>query len=121
MPPFLHHPKHVDDRCFYKEIALNQPLEKGTAIIVKGILIPVAWNSQGKVTLLAVADFNEKEYRLDDAELLDACDTLRQKLVELHGIPFCRGTEQWLRVISYRLLQKTSHTNQPAATRPECN
>jgi hypothetical protein len=90
---------------------LNQPFVEGPPIFVKGILIPVGWNSRGEITLLAVADFNEKEYRIDDADLIAECESLLQKLVELHGFPYCRGTEQWLRVISYRLLQKAANTN----------
>ena len=90
---------------------MNQPVLEGPPISVKGILIPVGWNSRGDITLLAVADFNEKEYRIDDADLIAECESLLQKLVELHGVPYYRGTEQWLRVISYQLLQKTSNTN----------
>lgn len=90
---------------------MNQPYEEGPPIFVKGILIPVGWNSRGEITLLAVADFNEKEYRIDDVDLIAECGSLLQKLVELHGAPYYRGTEQWLRVISYRLLQKTGDTN----------
>lgn len=90
---------------------MNQPYEEGPPIYVKGILIPVGWNSRGEITLLAVADFSEKEYRIDDADMIAECESLLQKLVELYGVPYFRGNEQWLRVISYRLLPKAGNTN----------
>ena len=97
---------------------MNQPTIEGSPISVKGILIPVGWNSRGGITLLAVADFNEKEYRIDDADLISECESLLQKLVELHGVPFYRENEQWLHVISYRLLQRTAIANSAISVTP---
>jgi hypothetical protein len=67
-------------------------------ITVKGVLIPVAWAPGGDITAMAVATFDEKEFRLTTD---DACIQWQELLsckVSASGIPFEQDGVQWLRV-----------------------
>jgi len=69
-------------------------------ITIKGILIPVAWASGGDVTAMAVATFDEKEFRLTADDAWNQWRELLSQKVSASGIPFEQDGIQWLQVRS---------------------
>ncbi len=58
----------------------------GEQVSIKGILVPVAWDSDGNVTKAAVATFNEEEYVVEEDEKGKRLLSLMQQVVEVSGV-----------------------------------
>lgn len=82
-------------------------IQADETITINGILVPVSWNAAGKILCVAVSTFDEKEYRLADH---DAADQLQESLyreVSIQGRAFRRGSEQWITVQSFHIIQSS--------------
>lgn len=83
------------------------PRQDLTTII--GILIPVAWTSSGEITCLAVATFDEKEYRLAAGEKVDQWQGRRGQMLSVQGVPYEKNGFQWFSVHSFQLIDAKIH------------
>ena len=74
-------------------------------VTVRGVLVPVAWAPGGDVTGLAVATFDEKEFRLEAGNAWDQWRELLNRMVSVDGIPYEQDGVQWLHVRSLRSIE----------------
>jgi hypothetical protein len=76
-----------------------------SATTIKGILIPVAWASSGKITCVAVATFDEKEYRVAADDKVDQWQHYLSRVVSVQGTPYVQNGLQWFSVQSLQLVE----------------
>jgi hypothetical protein len=86
---------------------LNPPSRSNASITINGVLVPVAWNSSGHVTCVAVSTFDEKEYRIAGPEASNQWQDYLNREISVQGLPFQRGMEQWITVQAFRVIQPT--------------
>ena len=89
---------------------MNPPSKPSASITINGVLVPVAWNSSGHVTCVAVSTFDEKEYRIDGPEASSQWKDFLNREVSVQGCPFQRGIEQWITVQAFRVIPSAPHT-----------
>ena len=83
---------------------MNLPSKPCTSITINGVLVPVAWNSSGHVTSVAVSTFDEKEYRIAGPEASNQWKDYLNREISVQGYPFQRGIEQWITVQAFRVI-----------------
>jgi hypothetical protein len=84
---------------------LNPSSRSNASITINGVLVPVAWNSSGHVTSVAVSTFDEKEYRIAGPEASNQWQDYLNREVSVQGLPFQRGIEQWITVQAFCVIQ----------------
>jgi hypothetical protein len=84
---------------------LKSPSRSNASITINGVLVPVAWNSAGHVTCVAVSTFDEKEYRIDGPEASNQWRDYLNREVSVQGLPYYRGIEQWITVQTFHVVQ----------------
>jgi len=73
--------------------------------IVRGILIPVAWDQEGNVLAVGLAGIDEKEYLIDNHKELKGLLRLLRTEVEIRGVLRREAGKQIIAVTSF------SHTS----------
>lgn len=73
-------------------------------ITINGILVPVSWDSSGRVMCVAVSTFDEKEYRIDDLDASSRWQEYLNREVTVLGRSYQRGVYQWIIVQSLQIV-----------------
>lgn len=83
---------------------MDLSLRADETISIHGILVPVSWNTSGQIVCVAVSTFDEKEYRIADADSADRWRDYLSREVAIQGLPFRNGVEQWITVQSFHVV-----------------
>ena len=79
---------------------------------IRGLIVPVAWDSKGTVTEVAVAAYNEDEYLLNSNTKAEELLSLIHKEVEIIGVTTgASGNRPIIEVHEYRVLSKSAADN----------
>lgn len=76
---------------------------------IEGIIIPVAWDSDGNITSLAIATCDEQVYLIEDHQQVDNLwSLLRQEVVAVGSIK-CSKERKIIKVTKIRAEETSSH------------
>lgn len=100
----------ITDGINHKEKSVYPLPPQQTEIRIKGVLIPVAWETTGKITCLAVATFDEKEYRIRADGLDGQWQDLLSKMVTVEGVPYEKDGLQWFSARSIQPINQEIRT-----------
>lgn len=81
---------------------MNTSLPQKLTVAIQGVVIPVSWDSCGEPTALAVAGFDEREYRLVHDEAFGGLYACIGQSVIVEGRRIERDKTTWLMVESYK-------------------
>ena len=71
-------------------------------IIIRGIVIPVAWNEKGDVISVAIATYNEGKYLVENNVMGQQLFLLLRKRVVIDGVLVTRDKIKAIEINSYR-------------------
>jgi len=72
--------------------------DSSSLVTLRGVVIPVDWDSEGKVIATAISTHNEDEYLIVDEENTIEMNNLINEEVELTGIYKKRGDKKIIKV-----------------------
>jgi hypothetical protein len=84
-------------------------------IVIRGIIVPAGWSANGQIICVAVATFDEKEYRIAENDAIEQWRYDLNKAVEIQGRPYKRGIEQWLAIHAFHFIETVSQTGAKGA------